>query len=410
MIYLIALLTVFYAILHFKLLAGLSVFYTNAQQNTPQLPQKDPFPPSGESLPSVSVLVCAKDEALRIPDLLQSLQKQDYAGKWELLVADDRSQDNTAQIVEQFAQTIPAPVRVIRIQNCPAGMSPKKNALTTLHAHTQNEIIITTDADCIVRPKWISTLVNTFLHPPTSAISSQEQAPVAMVLGHSAFLPFTTKTTPAKAVLWGVQSLDFLSHAIVAAAGVGMGLPITSNANSMAYRKQDFEDVNGYAQVEHIVSGDDDLLLHKFVTTHKRVTYVNHPDSHVFTHPQPTWGAVWNQRVRWASKTTHYSTPAVLLLSGVYAYYCSILIGLMAVLWGPAHVFMAGLVAWGCKIVCDYRVMKVGAAVFNKSHLLQWYIPTALLHVPAIVFIVIHGQIGLFNWKDQSMKKTLPHG
>src|SRR5690349_15822847 len=60
----------------------------------------DPSDPKVDrrNAPLVSIMVPAKDEAAGIEGCLKSLQAQDYPN-FEILVVDDRSEDNTAQIV-----------------------------------------------------------------------------------------------------------------------------------------------------------------------------------------------------------------------------------------------------------------------------------------------------------------------
>src|SRR5690554_2337917 len=55
------------------------------------------------TLPFISVLIPARNEAGRINNLLKSLKNQDY---WnlEILVLDDHSSDETAEIVNKFSQ------------------------------------------------------------------------------------------------------------------------------------------------------------------------------------------------------------------------------------------------------------------------------------------------------------------
>ena len=50
-----------------------------------------PRPEMVEALPSVSVIVAARDEQEALPGCLQALQGQDYQGPFEVVVVDDRS-------------------------------------------------------------------------------------------------------------------------------------------------------------------------------------------------------------------------------------------------------------------------------------------------------------------------------
>ena len=56
---------------------------------------------SGE-LPSVSVIVPLRNEEVYAPATLEALMLQDYAGDWEVICVDDRSEDGTAEILRGF--------------------------------------------------------------------------------------------------------------------------------------------------------------------------------------------------------------------------------------------------------------------------------------------------------------------
>ncbi|MFZ9661533.1 MAG: glycosyltransferase, partial [Chitinophagaceae bacterium] len=93
--------------------------------------------------PFVSVIVPARNEALRISDCLQSLLDQDYpADCMEIIVVDDHSSDQTAVLATAMG------VRVIHLQDA-AFHSPtiayKKAALTAGISNAKGEIIMTTD-------------------------------------------------------------------------------------------------------------------------------------------------------------------------------------------------------------------------------------------------------------------------
>ena len=55
-------------------------------------------------LPSVSILVSARNEEAGISKTLDSLMKQLYKGRWDIWIADDRSTDRTPQILAEYAE------------------------------------------------------------------------------------------------------------------------------------------------------------------------------------------------------------------------------------------------------------------------------------------------------------------
>ncbi|HEX6987578.1 MAG TPA: glycosyltransferase, partial [Planctomycetaceae bacterium] len=89
---------------------------------TPQSPRWD-----RAHAPKVSILVPAKDEAANIENCLTSLLAQDYPN-YEVLVVDDRSEDDTAALAEAVARRDDR-LRVIRIRHLPDGWTGKNHAL-----------------------------------------------------------------------------------------------------------------------------------------------------------------------------------------------------------------------------------------------------------------------------------------
>ncbi len=58
--------------------------------------------PKSQNLPFVSVVIPAHNEENFIANTLESLQNQDYQGTYEVIVVDNASTDNTAQIARNF--------------------------------------------------------------------------------------------------------------------------------------------------------------------------------------------------------------------------------------------------------------------------------------------------------------------
>ena len=109
----------------------------------------------------VSILVPARNEAERILERsISSMLKQTYAN-YELIVLNDRSTDNTNEILEDLK--LRHPQSAIRNQT---GVEPTKDWLGKPHALEQafksarGEWILTTDADIIFAPETIQTVVN----------------------------------------------------------------------------------------------------------------------------------------------------------------------------------------------------------------------------------------------------------
>ena len=137
---------------------------------------------SSEDMPGVSVILCAHNESFNLSHYLQVLLTQDYP-KYEVIVVDDGSQDNTRDIIDQYMMHsqrlhttfVPADTRV---------RSTKKLAITLAAKAAQYDYLLLTDADCVPESdQWISEMVKGFKGEGTKG----KETNVDIVLGFGAY-------------------------------------------------------------------------------------------------------------------------------------------------------------------------------------------------------------------------------
>ncbi len=110
-------------------------------------PDLGPVPEQGrEELPSVSVIVPARNEAPNISTLLQSLVTQEYPD-FEILVVDDRSDDGTPELVKATARGNATSLRLIPGETLPHGWFGKPWACLQGARQAKGEVLLFTDAD-----------------------------------------------------------------------------------------------------------------------------------------------------------------------------------------------------------------------------------------------------------------------
>jgi hopene-associated glycosyltransferase HpnB len=99
--------------------------------------------------PSVDIIVPARDEADSLPQTLPSLLRQDYAGAWRVVLADDHSGDGTSEAARRLAAASGQAERltVIAAPDLPAGWSGKVAAMQAGVAQSRADYILFTDAD-----------------------------------------------------------------------------------------------------------------------------------------------------------------------------------------------------------------------------------------------------------------------
>ena len=333
--------------------------------------------------PRVSVLIAARNESTGIRATLDSVLDQDYAGIWDVWVADDRSDDNTPAILEEYRARYPERLHILTITDLPEGVSPKKHAISKMIEACEGDILCLTDADCIVQREWLTGIIREF------------EPGIELVAGHS-YIP----TVPGKSpFIICMQAVETLIYRVAGTAGLAMHLPLTSTGNNLAYRKDFFKSVNGFENVIKIQSGDDDLLMQKLATDRPfAMRYCITPTTFVTTSGKETLKELWEQRKRWASKTIYYSPKIVFVLSMVFLF-LTMLCVTAAVSPFSFKVFIATLAAFALKSLGDLILILRGLKIFRQQHLLKWCIPVEIVHAPFTVLAVLFGLFGRFKWK-----------
>jgi hypothetical protein len=114
-------------------------------------------PPDPARWPSVSTIVPARNEAADIEASLTSRLADGYPDL-ELVVVDDRSDDETPRILAEFAQT-DARVRPVRVDDLPDGWLGKVHALHCGVQAARGEWLLFSDADIVVQPGMLGRAV-----------------------------------------------------------------------------------------------------------------------------------------------------------------------------------------------------------------------------------------------------------
>lgn len=119
-----------------------------------------------DSLPFVSVVVCARNAAATLDDCLQSIARLRYPC-YETIVINDGSTDATPVIARRYAG--------VRVVNVPGGgLALARNTGAAL---ARGEIVAYTDADVRVDPDWLTYLVRPFRRPDVVAAGGPNVVP-----------------------------------------------------------------------------------------------------------------------------------------------------------------------------------------------------------------------------------------
>jgi poly-beta-1,6-N-acetyl-D-glucosamine synthase len=229
----------------------------------------------------ITVIVPFRNESNTINKLLQSLVQQSYPfDLFEVICVNDHSTDDSVLVIENFSQKHAN----IRLMHLPADLVGKKQAITLGVNHSIGEIMVTTDADCIVSTGWLEKINERFSEK------------VQLLIG-------AVKIEITSSFFSKLQATEFASLIGSGFATAAFQIPTMANGANLAFRKQAFQQVNGYKGTFEIASGDDEHLMRKIEKAFPNsIAWLADAEAIVVTQPQPTLRDFFNQRLRWASK------------------------------------------------------------------------------------------------------------
>ena len=384
------------SIILFLIYAALIIYY---RQGWVSMPSFDATALGGEHTTKISVIIPARNEGQNIKACLDSIRAQSYPPDlFEVIVVNDHSTDNTAELIESAAGAGGCNIKRIDLaDHIDASLNAyKKKAIEVGIQRSTAELIVTTDADCVVPPQWLHTIATFYeaYHPAFIA------APVSINCSNRFIEKF--------------QALDFMVLQGITGAAVHKQMHNMCNGANLAYERTAFEAVNGFMGIDNIASGDDMLLMHKIYKQYPtKVLFLKSKDIIVQTAPVYTIREFFQQRIRWASKADKFGDKSLFpVLLIVYLFNLMMLaLPVIAIFknWQlpivNCQLSILGLWLWMLllKIVIELAFIYPVAKFFGKQNMLRIF---PLMQPFSIVYTVIAGWLGKFGsyeWKGRKV-------
>ncbi len=371
------------SLLLFIAYAFLIGYYKRGWESCPEFITPNTFEPGKK----VTVVIPARNEALTITDCLSSLQKQTYPNALlEVLVVDDHSEDDTANLVKTFSMPN---LRLIALKEFVGEElnSYKKKALDIAIRQAAGDWIVTTDADCTSEPDWILDLM------------AYQEATNAEIIAAP------VKLSARENLLEVFQALDFLSLQGITGATVYRKFHMMCNGANLAYSKHSFLEVNGFENIDSLASGDDMLLMHKIVKRFPgQAVYLKNRKAIVTSLPAKTWKEFWQQRIRWSSKADKYEDKKIFrVLMFVYVFNFFLLTLFIVTLWN-FDVLLVALLLLLCKTVVEFPFVNSVAKFFGQKKLMSYFVFLQPFHLLYVVIAGFLGKLGKYEWKGREVK------
>ncbi len=335
----------------------------------------------------VSVVVIARNEAHNLLQLMTCLISQDYPKElYEIIIGDDDSEDNTEEVIQKFIDQ-GHNIRYFRSLGREEAISPKKLALSRAITMAEGEIILTTDADCIVPQGWISSMISHFTDD------------VSMVAGYSRTYLKDWDKAP---MVQKYEHLDFALTYMVLGGGYTLGKSWACVGQNMAYRKSAWEDVGGFEKIMHLISGDDVNLMQLMRRKGHKIIFNFSAKSFTYTHPVQSWKQFVNQRSRWASNMKYQ-----LKFNPEFFF---ILFSMACLYWGSIILMFInlklGLAVFAYRIIIEHIMIAYTRKHFGVSgRMLRFYPFWVIIQTFMLVFTMVLGSLGLFAWHGKRPPK-----
>ena len=333
----------------------------------------------------VTVLIAARNEEHIISATIDDILAQDYPKELtEIIIVDDHSSDKTAEIIRRYEKQ---GVILLQMQEGQPLNSYKKKAIAMAIGHSTGELMVATDADCRMGVQWLSSVVSYFEANNLVMISS----PVTYFQEKSLFEL--------------MQTLEFAYLIGIGASFIGNQRASTCNGANLAYRKDVFYEVGGFAGIDNLASGDDELLLQKVALRYPgRIGFLKQREAIVYTHAKPNLRSFLNQRRRWASKSVHYKDGKIVALAiSIWLFNVSLLLN-AGLAFMNIFYFKLFLLQFFLKFVFEFAYLLPITSFLKRQALTVLLLIMIPVHVVYFVYIGLIGNTRKYEWKGRLVR------
>jgi glycosyltransferase involved in cell wall biosynthesis len=240
-----------------------------------------------DELPSLLVVVAARNEERGIARTLEALDRTDYAGgKLHVALVDDGSTDATPAILRAYAERRPH-ARVVRRRGAPNKAAALNAAI---HASPPCELVVVCDADQAPAPDCFRRLTAAFAEPAVGAAAAYLR-PV------NATVSIVSRYTAAE---------TWVHQLVTSAAKDRLGLDPPMLGGGSMYRRKSLAEIGDFP--ESAFAEDLETAL-RLARAGWRTRFV--PDALVDNLVAAGWHDYWEQHLRWTRGLYRAAEPGL---------------------------------------------------------------------------------------------------
>jgi len=244
----------------------------------------------------VSLIIPARNEEDNIEEIINSALAQNYKKEnYEIIIVNDRSEDKTQEIIEKYEEKSEN-LKLINIKNKSDLLSGKQNALDIGIKKAKGEIILITDADCILNKNWIKTIIRCFYSEN-----------IGLVVGKTEITEEKRKN-----ILYKIQVMVHTILLEFAQVPIMFGFYTSGMGNNLAFLRSGYFKIGGFEGLGDSIL-DDEILVRGFARSGYKIAAAFTKNATIQTKPMKTWKNMLKQHKRWIVGSLNIFTPSGLL-------------------------------------------------------------------------------------------------
>ncbi len=354
--------------------AILVLFFAKGWRKLTKRSELAPVSNNKDAVHSLALLIPFRNESKHLPFLIDSIDQLILTGiDLEVIWINDQSEDSSELLIENAIKVR----KSWKLLRTTPDFEGKKAALTLGVLSTVKEWIVCTDADCSMNPFWLLDMLK---------VAEAENADVV------------SGPVLLKAFNWfeRLQSLEFMSLNAIGASCIELRNPVIVNGANWMYKREAWLKVDGFKAHQQLASGDDDLLMHQFLSKGYKISFCLKKGAIVETQACKTFQELLNQRLRWISKSGRYSRKDItLILASVWIYLALVVCLAMAGHW------LIALVLWLVKWTVDGWFLRSVSEFYGLRNSLKWLSLVQVFYLPYVLVVGLLGNFSFYQWKGR---------
>lgn len=325
-----------------------------------------------------SIIIPIRNEASNIKKTLSSVLNNDFdEEKYEVLVVNDHSEDDSVTIVENISKKH----NNVKLINLNQNTEGKKQAITLAISKAQGDIILCTDGDCEVPLRWIQNYADIYA----------KNKDLQLIFGA---VKYNTSSFLSK-----ILQMELSGLVGIGASTSSIGIPSMINGANFSYKKDAFIAVKGYQGNEQIPSGDDEFLLRKIFKMYPQgISFLKEQEAIVTTSTPDNIQELLNQRKRWAGKWKMHKD----IFSWFIPFFVfSLNLTLLMAYYMLIFKFDTALLILILKPIADLIFLKTISKFYDAKFDFMTFLTLEFIYPFYVVFFGIASNFGTFTWKKR---------